>query len=129
MPVTYPMGRNIIGYASGANHRVYNLLNFLVLAIFMFSLLSLFGYIPTCILKSFNITNALVLWKGGKIFGFWKFNKFYQIMVVLISLGMMLTDVSIILISGMAITFLYYVMTIKKKEIKQIRVYWNQKED
>lgn len=70
LPVTLPMGRNMVGFQSGANHKIFNLLNFLILAVFFFCLLGFFGFVPTCVLKAMNMSSAFLLWDIDRILSY-----------------------------------------------------------
>lgn len=108
LPVTLPMGRNTIGLSTGANHRIFNLLNFIVLGLIFFVFLKFFGYVPTCVLKSLNLTNAYILWNYDRVFSFWRTNRFYQVLVVIVPLCIMLFDVAVVILTALVISWLYY---------------------
>lgn len=123
LPVTLPMGRNMVGFQSGANHKVFNLLNFLILAVFFFCLLGFFGYVPTFVLKAMNMSSAYLLWDIDRILSYWRVNKFYQILVIMVPVGMMLNDASVMIVCTLAASWIYYIFRIKNKPEKSIKIY------
>jgi MFS superfamily sulfate permease-like transporter len=85
-------------------------MNFIVLGVIFFVFLPFFGYLPTCVLKSLNLVSAYIMINFTRIFSFWKLNKFYQIMVFYIGFGMMMFGVGQVLLSGLVISWVYYLI-------------------
>lgn len=125
LPVTLAMGRNTVGYATGANHKIFNLLNFLIILLFFFVLLGVFGYIPRSVLKALNFTNAYLLWESHKIFCYWKHNKVYQLILVFMCLGVLLTEISTMLVLSMVLTTGYYIVNCIMRQDKGVKIYWH----
>ena len=125
LPCTLPMGRNTVGFSTGANHRIVNLMNFVLMSVFFFACFGFLEYIPTAFMKALNFTNGYLLWNWAKYTDFWKYNKFYQVVCVFISVSMLFYDLTISLVVGWAITSLYYYFGLRGGSI----IFINQQED
>ena len=90
---------------------------------FFFCLLGFFGYVPTCVLKAMNMSSAYLLWDIDRILSYWRVNKFYQILVILVPVGMMLNDASVMIVSTLMASWIYYIFRLKNKRDKSITIY------
>jgi len=117
LPVTLPMGRNTVGFSTGANHRIFNLFNFIFLSFFFFILLPFLQFIPTFLMKALNFTNGYFLWNWGRFTDFWKFNKMYQIIAFSIAILMLFTDLSMTLFFFLIFSTIFYFGNLFKGKI------------
>ena len=70
LPVGFPISRNIVGFQTGANHRIFHFFNFVIMGFIFMVLLPFLKYIPTSVLKSLNLTTACIIMEVPRLFSF-----------------------------------------------------------
>lgn len=93
LPVGFPIARNIVGFHSGASHRLFHLLNFLLISLLFFFLLQFFASTPTSVLKSLNLATALILTSPANVTSFFTSSIFSGLLCLGVGLGMCFFEV------------------------------------
>lgn len=108
LPVTTPVGRNTMAILTGANHRIYHLLNIICMGTMLFVLLPVLGFIPSFVVKALNLVICFHLIDIKKIVALGEYNWNYVTITVTIVLLMPLCGMVSALFIGIFLFFCFY---------------------